>query len=358
MRILKINDLLSALIILYLGISPATVNSSLSLFSEIVTYPLILAGLILVYISWLSFKGPRLKIILLAVATSLSFTLIVLSKGIFELVIPIFFFLFLVSIFFTRNRKFIANALVYIAVVLGIFYSLLGGYKSLNEVFNGHFTITNRGGWVLYGSTARRMEPLTAERFLTALAYVPGENVCQSVFGGKKCSSWVFWRIDELGSQKVRELGDLPPEAVDLTLIGLSKQEILKNPAQYALFFAVEASKMFFWESTQIGYVVYPEGLTKLFNWAPFKNGLRLAMAFLTGFAVIYLFILLWRKRGTLFELESSFALPYFCLLFIFSFISFYSTFVIITRYLLPIVPLYLILIAYTLQKVFFFRSK
>jgi len=358
LRILKINNLLSALTILYLGISPGIVNSALSLFSEIAIYPLILAGLLLIYRSWLSFIGPKFRIILLAILTSLLFVVMTLNKGIFELVTPVFFFLFILSAFFTRNRKLIVNAFLYLVVVLGIFYALVNGYKSVNEIFNGHFTVTNRGAWVLYGSTARRMEPLTKERFLTAIAYVPGEGVCQSVFGEKRCRFWSFWKADELGSQKVSELSNLPPKAVDNALITLSKQEVLKNPGQYVLLFAIEASKMFFWESTQIGYVVYPAGLTKLFAWAPLKNGLRLAMALLTLLAVVYLFMLLWRKRKEALESESSLILPYFCLLFIFSFVSLYSAFSIIARYLLLIVPLYLIIVTYVFQGVFFSRFK
>lgn len=356
LRILKINDCLSALTILYLGISPAIVNSALSLFSEIVTYPLILGVMLLIYRSWLSFTGPRFRIILLAIATSLLFVLMTLSKGIFELVTPVFFFLFLISALFTRNRKFIVNTLVYLIFFLVIFYSLINSYKSANRIFNGSFTITNRGVLALYGPTARRMEPLTRERFLTALAYVPGEGVCRSLFGEEKCHFWHFWKAEEFALQKANELSktNMPPDILNNKLISLSKQKVRQNPVQYGLLIAVEGLKMFFWESTQVGCVGYSVGLTKLFTWMPFKNGLRLGMSLVTFLAFVYLGALFWRERKDVLKTESSLLFLYLCVLFIFSFISSYSIFSILVRYLFPIVPLYLIIIAYVLQKVCF----
>lgn len=356
LKILKINNFLCAMTILYLGISPALVNSALSLFSEIATYPLILVIVLLIYKSWLAFTGPRFRIIILAIVVSLLFVLMVLNKGIFELVGPVFLFFLLVSVFLTRNFKLIVNALVYFVIVLVIFYSLVNGYKLTNEIFNGHFTVTSRGAWALYGSTARRMEPLTNERFLTALASVPGENVCQSIFNAQKCSFWFYGKIDEYGSQKTSELGrnKISPEVLNNTLISLSKQKILQYPIQYILLVMIEGLKMFFWESTQIGFVGYPAGLTKLFSWTPFRYGLRLGISFLTVLAIACLVTLLWGTRKDILKTESPLLLPYLCFLFILSFVSSYALFGIIVRYLFPIVPLYLIIIVYVFQKACF----
>jgi len=43
LRTLKVNQIVRAFVILYLGFSPALVNSAFSLFSEILTYPLMLS---------------------------------------------------------------------------------------------------------------------------------------------------------------------------------------------------------------------------------------------------------------------------------------------------------------------------
>jgi hypothetical protein len=141
---------------------------------------------------------------------------------------------------------------------------------------------------------------------------------------------------------------------LDIVFLALSKQEIMGNPLQYILLVTLEGSKMFFWESTQVGFVTYPVGLAKLFAWLPFRSGLRLAMAFLTFLAFVYLGVLLWQGRRNILKDENSFLFPYLCLLFIFSFVGSYSLFGIIVRYLLPIAPLYLIIITYVLQKVYF----
>lgn len=353
LRLLKISNLLCALTILYLGISPAIVNSAFSLFSEIITYPLILVIVLLSYRSWLSFAGSRRRVILLAIITGLLFAAMILIKGIFELITPVFFLLFLLYALSTRNRKLIVNALIYLVVFFMVFYSLVNSYKSINKVLNGSFVITNRGDWALYGNTARRMEPLTGERFLTALAYTPGENVCKSVFGEEKCRFWSFWVSDKFGRQKENELraANMPTKAVHNSLILLSMQKALDNPGQYILLTALEGAKMFFWESTKIGFVAYPAGLEKLFNWTPFKDGLRLAVSLLTLLAFFYLAALLWLERKNILKKDAAPLFLFLCFLFILSYIISYALFMIVTRYALPITPLYLIIISYVLQK-------
>lgn len=360
LRLLKINDLLSSLVIFYLGVSPGIVNSAFSLHSEILTYPLVLAIMLLAYQSRICLDGPRKRIILLAIPTGLLFVVMVLTKGVFELVTPLFLTLFLLAVLFTRNRKLITNTLIYLGVFLLVFYSLVNGYKLVNKVFNGRFTVTERGDWALYGNTARRMEPLTRERFLSALAYVPGENICKSIFGGQKCNFWSPWASSEFGHQKFSELSELgmPAREIQKALIRLSIEKVLQNPLQFTLLTLLEGAKMFFWESTMMGRVVYPAGLTRLFTWMPFKNGLRLGMSFLTLFAFIYLTGLIWRGRKNSLKNEGPLLFLLLCLMFIFSYMASYAIFCINPRYCLPVAPLYLIIIAYVFQRICFCSKK
>lgn len=358
LRVLEINSLISALVVLYLGISPAIVNSALSLYSEIATYPFILAAVLLVYKSrfYFSVSNPRLKIC--AVLTGLLFAVLILNKAIFELVTLAFFLFLSISMFFARSREFNINFFKYLIITLTVFYLLSGGYKSLNKIFNGQFVITDRGAWMLYGSTARKLEPLTGQRFLTALAFIPGKGICESAFGKEKCSFWSFEKSDWYGILKANELKskNMKPAAVDRSLLLLAGQKILQNPVQYALLTGLEGVKMFFWESTQIGFVAYPGFLTSIFSWTPFKNGLRLTVSFLTIFSVVYSSFLIWRRRAEVMREDNPLFLLYLCLLFIFSFISSYSLVHILTRYSLPLAPLYLIVIAYVTQRIFFLR--
>jgi hypothetical protein len=282
--------------------------------------------------------------------------ILTLNKGAFELITPVFLFLVLISALFTRDRKLIVNILSYLAVFLAVFYLLIGSYKSVNKIFNGRFTVTGRGAWVLYGVTDLRMRPLTSERFFVALASVPGLGVRKFIFGEQKSLYSADWNPDGPGYQKLIELSrsNMSQEMAYDTLVSLSKQKVLQNPGQYILLTVIEGLKMFFWESTQIGFVAYPAGLDKLFAWMPFKNGLRLGMSLLTLFAFAYLGALLWWKRKNILKKESPILFLYLCLLFIFSVVGSYSLFCIVTRHFLPIAPLYLIVISYVLQKICF----
>lgn len=360
LRLLKVNDLLTALVIFYLGVSPGIVNSAFSLHSEIMTYPIILAIVLLTYKARLAFSGPKMRVIFLAIMTSLLFVLMVLTKGIFELVTPLFLFLFFLTVIFVCSRKVMVNTCIYMIVFFMVFYSFVCGYKLVNKVFNGRFAVTERGDWALYGNTARRMEPLTRERLLTGLAYIPGENTCKSIFGQQKCNFWSPWASGEFGHQKFSQLSEknMAPKDIQNTLIQLSIQKVLQNPGQFALLSALEVLKMFFWESTMMGRVVYSEGLTRLFTWMPFKNGLRLGMSSLTLLAFIYLTVMLWRERKGILKKESPSLFLFFCLLFILSYIFSYAIFCITPRYCLPVAPLYLVIIAYVFQKMRFLRFK
>lgn len=354
LRLLKINDWISGIAVLYLGISPAIVNSALSLFSEIVTYPLILAAILLTYKSWVSFSGGKGQAILFSILSGLTFVLMVLSKGIFEFIIPVFVALFFLSTLLTRSRKFILNAVLYMIIFSAAFYIPVTGYKLANKTFNGNFAITNRGALVFYGTAAKRAEPLTRESLLTALASVPGERFCQSVFGEERCSSWSFKRSDEFGYSKIAELEEagLAPGEVDKETIRISLKRISQNPAEYALFWFLEGLKIFFWESTQMGFVSYPPGLTKLFSWWPLKNGLRLSMSILTFASIIYLTVFLWRGRKNVFLPQGyTGTLPFFSVLLIFLFGGVSALCYILPRYTLPIAPLHIIIAAFLIQR-------
>lgn len=359
LRLLKINDLVCFFTVLYLGISPALVNSALSLYSEIATYPFILAIMLLLYRSWLSFFEAKPRIIRFAIGAGLLFALMLLNKGIFELLTPVFFFFLLVLALLTGERKVIARVFTYSLAALAVFYSLAVSYKSVNKIFNGRFAVTERGAWMFYGSTAQKTQALTCRRSLAALVSVPGKGVCESFFTREECEPWSFQSADAFGLLKVNELsgGGTGSAELDKSLISLSMRKITQNPLQYILFTVLEGAKMFFWESTQIGFVAYPSPLARLFTWTPLKNGLRLGVSFLTIFSLAYLAALIRRQKKNALRTENPLLFLCLCLLFILTFIGSYSIVHIITRYALPIAPLYLIVIAYVLHKLFFSRT-
>jgi len=331
---LKIGNILTSLCILYLGFSPAIVNSSLSLYSEIITFPLTLAVILLcTKNSW------RSGICLGLVFASLTFV-----KGAFELITPLFLIVYILSL---KNKR----KVIYILSILIAFYIPLNTYKAFNYKYNGNFVLTNRGAWALYGNTARRMEATTFQHFLVALAFMPGKGVCKKLFNETECDFWSYKRSDTLGYKKLAELTgqELSSSDLDSQLITLSKKEILKNPFQYSLYMGVEGLKMFFWESTKIGFVEYPKGLTALFDFALFKDGIRLIMSLLSFISFLYLTKFIWSKQ----ILTEEQKMLLFCIFALITcFIAIHSFFFVLTRYILPIAPLYLIAITFSIQNI------
>ena len=139
-------------------------------------------------------------------------------------------------------------------------------------------------------------------------------------------------------------------------ILQLTFKEILSNPFQYVLFMGMEFPRMFFWESTQIGFVEYPKWLYKIYTAEVFRGGLRLIVSLMTIFSLIFVLLHTFRHRVRLFDLTPAgyeIQICFFVLLTIFAYAGLYSFFSIVTRYALPLGPLYLLCIAYTFSKIF-----
>jgi hypothetical protein len=348
LRKLKVRESVTALTILYAGVSPALVNSALSLYSEIATYPVVLLIILASYRAWQAlFRPARGPKIWLGGALGLVFVAMTLLKGIFEVIAPVYFvfyfFLIISCVFLKKEKHLLRDAFIFLLTCLIVFYSGIFFYKSINKKYNGHFAVTTRGAWALYGNTARRMEKLDFKRLATALAYVPGEGVCDALFGEEPCRFWSFETSDDFGLRQREDLTkqNLPPEKIDKALIGLSVKKAMQNPLQYCLLMGLEGMKLVFWESTKIGFVAYPPLLMKLFYFTPFKDGLRLSVALLTLGALFYATRHAQRDDGY------PGMLVMFILILIVPYIITHAFFFVLTRYVLPIAPLYLILIAF-----------
>jgi hypothetical protein len=237
-----------------------------------------------------------------------------------------------------------------------IFYPPILAFKYANKKYNDHFTFTSRGAWAVYGNTLRRMKPLNTRRCLTALAYVPGEGVCRSIFSREECFFWSSINSDEYAEKKLKNLEEegITGEKLDKTLLDLTKTEIFKNPLQYVFLTGVEGLKMFFWESTKVGWVYYPEKLQAVFDFKLGNNLLRLFMTLLTVWALMNLLIIVGRNRFKLMspakENADTTIFLFFLLYLVLIYTLVHSFFFILTRYVFPLVPLYLIAISYTFQ--------
>lgn len=342
LQLLKIRPIIITAALLYLGFSPAMNNAALSLYSEISVIVFILPLMLMLYYLITSIKNAsHLQSFIVAFIIGILIFLLTMVKASFEIIGPIFIFIsyFLLWRKFPREVRLISLCL---AISLFTFILSVHRYKSFNQFYNGQYVVTNRASWALYGNTVRRMEPLTTPRLIGALAYVPGEGVCHHLAKPADCDFWSYRLSDAYGMTRLSQLQHTTKNdtAINQQLFNDTAQAVLKNPLQYILLTKLEAIKMFFWESTQIGFVDYPAWLTNIYANMFFKNILRIIVSIATAFAVIFIWLQMLRKKSDLLIQMLGF--------FIALFIGIYALFFILTRYALPIAPLYIIAIAYT----------
>ena len=138
-------------------------------------------------------------------------------------------------------------------------------------------------------------------------------------------------------------------------LLELTFKRIKDHPLKYTIFYIIEGSRMFFWESTQIGFVFYPIWLERLFNWTFFKNTLRLLVGIITFLAFLYVAIshvFAFLKPTSYQDTNTEKTqLIFFILWFMLLFMGIYAIVFIVVRYSFPIVPLYLICIGIFLNR-------
>ncbi len=357
---LKVNRRITAAVVFYLGISPAMINSVFSLWSEIAAYPFVV-GIILLFSSvWKNILKENVRP---ALATGLTlgaiFAGVTLVKAIFQVIFLIFILLFLLgTIFFLKKKSQTAfrNTLVVASSAFVIYQACVLPYMFANSKFNGHFTIADRGPWIIYGKAAKRAEKLTPKDFGAAIAYAAGEGVCKKFWGETECLKWSPVPVDNYGHSKLEELKTkgLSGKEIDRTLLKLTLEKMRERPFQYAVLMGIEGFKMMFWESTKINYVKYPPWLEHLYDWAPVKDGVRFLLSFLTIAALGYSFFYVWKNRRELHTQTAQSTLVFtLCsiLIFLMIYIGMYSFFFIVPRHVFPIVPLYLVVIAFFIQK-------
>lgn len=363
---LQVNNAILILTVLYIGFSPAIVNTAFCLYSEIATYPFILGIVLLSARSWQKIQqGRTVDSLFFGFFTGILFLLITAIKAIYAYV----FFIFLIPytvitiLSFVHKRKdILLKASLFILTALFVFNSMIILYKSTNQKYNGLYALTDRGNWALYASVARRSEKLTKERLLTAIAYIPGEGFCYSIFGDK-CYFWTPANSDSYGLPKLQEvMAQVPKDKVNAKITSLIIEKISQHPIQFFLLNWIDALKMFFWESTKMGFVFYPTWLARIFDITLFKNCLRLIISCLSLWAFLYLTIFSFKKLPQTFNFnintDKKTCIPSFIFLIIFAHVALHSPFNTTGRWALPIAPLYLIAIAFSIQRIIEKHSK
>jgi hypothetical protein len=355
---LKIHKNVQMATILYLGFSPAIVNSVFSLYSEIATYPFVLAIVFFGSYSWRAIHLSQLKsVILLGGLTAIAFIGVCFTKAIFQYIYLVFIIPFIMVAFYSlwkKNKQALVNTVIYLCVTTFIFGGAVISYRFLNKKFNGDFEFTNRYDRDLYGQAVKRVERMDAQLIAANIASIPGGGVCRKFFSNEICQKCEFFHVQSYASEISTFLGDIPAKKAHTKIIYMTIDKILENPFQYIMLTIVESSKMAFWESTQLGFVSYPLNLQKFFGFAPFKDGIRLFTSSLTYFSLFYLFYQVYINRKKLCNFESDdsgqIQLIFFMLLIIVPFTGLYALYSNLTRFALPIAVLYLLCIAFTAQ--------
>lgn len=356
---LKISDPIKLITILYFGFSPAIVNAAFSLFSEIATFPFVLMMVLFCALSWQAIHyGSPGKIISMALLTAGSFLLASATKSAFSYVFLICLlpFIYLAArSFHHKVRRDFLNATLYVAVSFCIFTAGIISYMSLNKKYNGYFQVNDRNAISLLGSAYKRSNPLTPRIILAHLSSVPGNKVCEKFFTEEECRYAAWYSSESTKGEILDSLKDVPKENQSSKALLLAMNEALKHPFQYIFFTFIEGAKMPFWESTKIGFVGYPPILMNLFDSVWFKNGLRLFIALMTIFSIVFTVFKTYQDKSLLFDYSKrgeSVQMRLFISLVMCAFIGIYSLCFVLTRYALPIASLYLLSIAYCVHNV------
>jgi len=360
---LRINKFLAALTILYFGLSPALVNATFSSWSEVISFPLVTGIIYASSYSWKAIQESNfLKIVRIGIILSILFIAVTLVREVYEYVFKLFivsYFLLSVRFLFRKQIRTFVYGCSFLLILVFLNTLALTPYKMANLKYNGYESLVLKGGASLAGNAAARSQKLTNRQLLSFLAYVPGENVVKKFFGE---DAFHFWRHEQYnkGHQIKRDLASqgVPVEQMDATLYKKGIGSVLSNPLQYIFLTTAEGFKMLFWESTKIGFVSYPPWLSKLFNFGLFKDSLRLLMFLLTFAGLLFTIVFTCRHNAKLYDDiqandTQNLSLLTSMLIIILSNIALHAPFIIETRYGLPVASLYLVLIAFSIQKIF-----
>ncbi len=375
MKQLRIDKKIRFMILLFFGFSPVMLNSMCSLYSEAMMIPwaigivLCLAKSYRIIHNGMSDKAHQAKnkkdagyLILFLYGVLTAFLLLVATsgKGIFEYLFIFYLmpFLLLAGFAWIRSQKKVFCYSLFYVLITGLVYqSTIAAFKSLNDKYNGHYELTNRYSELFFANALKRTEKLSPRMWMAHLASIPGRGVCQKFFTQQECEFTGFEGADQHRIYLVEHIQGVPSEKINAQTIALTFGLIRAHPIQYAILSGIESFKMIFWETTQLGFVGYPDYLQKLFSNSLLKDGLRFLMSFLTGWAIVYVVGYLYRHRlslvkpasqkdGQLKEIQTLF----FVVLVIVPFIGLYAMFSILTRFALPIVSLFLVCIAFLLD--------
>lgn len=350
LRKINVREGIIKVAVLYCGVSPAVINGTFSLFYEIVSFPFVLAAVLLAGSLWPDIKQARsFRLILGKTALfGACFSLLALGRGVFQYVFYFFILPFCIAAifaFFNRQKLILQRLLIFISVSFAIFYSSTSYIKTMNLRYNGHYILCETHSSILLGSAYKRSQPISLRIIASHIASIPGTGVCRMFFSQGECDYADWYGSDKFRVTKAAQaLAVIPEDRQQQEVYRLTFEKIADHPFQYLFFSVVESLKMPFWESTQIGFVGYPESLTRFYNHPLARFGLRLLLGLMTIAAFVFVTFSLWRTK------HQSLSILFFVWLMIVSYTLFYSSCYVVTRFSLPIASIYIACIAFTIN--------
>jgi hypothetical protein len=355
---------LACLAMMYVGLSPAMINTALSVYSEIAAHVFILGA------AWLSCevfcslqRRENKNFVYSGLAWAALFLLAILVKSAYEVISYLCLLPFMILMgraWQQKNGGVVRKTGVFLLTAMMVIGAGVNGYKYLNYKYNGLFVLTDRAAWALYGSTARRQQPLTLHSFGAALAYNFLEDEgCQIFYSAQECRSWDVATSDKLAAEKNYEINaNFPRQKRNEELLRLSFAKFLENPFQYVALMGVDWVHLFFWESTRIGFVAYPDWLDKVYDQPIFARSLRFFVGVASLAAWLCSWSFLWRRRKLLWDNRNQEDKIFVFILFVSYMILchtlLHALFFTVPRFSLPIAALFIVLIALVVEVGFF----
>ncbi len=361
---LGISAVITCIISAYLVLSPNILTSSLVVFSEILVYPLILALMLLLSqaLQIIGKKNTR-PLIIKSILIGLAATLLVLVKGFFEVVMPLFLLALLPVIYFRHKKDQRAsvkrNYLILVLIIAGIFYSTLFTFKVFNKIYNNNFVYTNRGSVMLYGNMVRNTTNIMGPPALSAiLDIVPDKSFCRSLTGTQACAYWDSMISDDIGFRMADklQLQKMTPDQINRRLSIMAIEQAARHPLEAVFISSLHGIKFFFWEFFSPSFTSIPGWVEKVYGFRPLYYFLLFGVPLMS-------LVAFFSALGTPFQIPSSGddlkmhqrnLMSTMIVTFLGIFITIHALVAFVSeRYALQLAPLFLILIALYLDKTF-----
>lgn len=360
-RTLRLSPLLTAWVVLYIGLSPGILFSTFIVYSEVATYPFIPLIVIGAAEAWQRILTGNKSIVPGTIMLALSLFAATAVKGIFQtisylLLVP-FLFIFLKA-FAQKNTAVCRRSILFFMLVGLFFYVPVNAYKLANKYYNGEFTLSDRSGRVLLASTLSRTTAASSQEIKALFAFTFFPNHCHQFVGDDAlCDRWDWRYAEDLRRPFVQEYQtkhDITHGLLQREYTALALGEMLRHPFQYLLVTGIHSFRIFYWEYFY-GFAAYPDWMDRFFVNPWVRLIVSCGSALLAFLACLFLVGWVWQRRKVVLDASQApdmqIITATLLLLMLAGFGILSSLFWILDRYILPVASLYILAIAFLLDQ-------